>query len=228
VAYDDAVRELYQAPVDEFVAVRKRLAGELRAAGDRYGASRLAACKRPTIAAWAVNQLYWHARDGFDCMLATAERLRAGELAAQAAHRDAIASLRQRAAALLGDAGHAATEATLRKVTTSLAAVAAAGGFDPDPPGALAEDRAAPGFAAAISSDVHEPAPAAPERDVAAERRAAERAKLETALETARGKLATREAIVAEIAQQLERAHAGVAEAKRAVDDLVRKLEGAS
>jgi hypothetical protein len=162
VAYEDALQELYRSPLAQFVAERKRLAGELKAAGDAAAAKQLLERKRPTMSAWVVNQLYWHARDAFDEMLATAEQLRNGHLAASAAHRDAIAKLRKRAATILEDAGHAATEATLRRVTTTLAALSATGGFDPDPPGALAADRDPPGFeAVGIPSTPLEPAPAA-------------------------------------------------------------------
>jgi len=149
VAYEEALTELYQVPLTQFVAERKRLATDLKAAGDAAGAKRLADRKRPTVSAWAINQLYWHARDAFDELLATAEQLRKGHLKASAAHRDAIAKLRKRAATILEDSGHAATEATLRRVATTLSALAAAGGFDPDPPGTLAADRDPPGFEAA-------------------------------------------------------------------------------
>jgi hypothetical protein len=150
VAYEDALQELYQAPLTQFVAERKRLAGDLKASGDASGAKQLADRKRPTVSAWVVNQLYWHARDAFDEMLKTAEQLRKGHLKVSAAHRDAIGKLRQRAAALLTDAGHSATEATLRRVTTTLAALAATGGFDPDAAGTLAADRDPPGFDALV------------------------------------------------------------------------------
>jgi hypothetical protein len=148
VSYDDAVRDLYQAKHDEFVAERKRLADALRAAGDRAGAAKLVKLARPPVSAWVVNQLYWHARDAFDELFATAARLREGDLGAAAAHREVAAKLRQRAANVLADAGHAASEVTLRRVTANLAAIAAAGGFAPDQPGALAGDRAPPGFEA--------------------------------------------------------------------------------
>lgn len=146
--FDDALQELYQVPVAQFVTERKRLAGELKSDGDASGAKELLARKRPTISAWVVNQLYWHARDAFDDLMATAEKLRNGDLKASAAHRDAIAKLRKRASTLLEEAGHAPTESTLRRVTTTLSALAATGGFDPDPPGTLAEDRDPPGFEA--------------------------------------------------------------------------------
>lgn len=148
MAYDEAVAEVYQVPLTQFVAERKRLADELKKSGDAAGAKRLLARKRPPVSAWVVNQLYWHARDAFDEMLATAEQLRKGHLEASAAHRDAIAKLRKRASAILEDSGHAATEATLRRVTTTLAALAATGGFDPDLPGTLETDRDPPGFEA--------------------------------------------------------------------------------
>jgi hypothetical protein len=147
-AYDDAVAELYQAPHGSFVTERKRLAAELKAAGDKAGAGRFAKLGRPTISAWAVNQLWWHARDAFETLFDTAAKLRKGGLAASGPHREAIATLRARATRILGDAGHAATEGTLRKVTQTLAALAATGSWDPDPPGALAADRDPPGFEA--------------------------------------------------------------------------------
>lgn len=146
--YEDAVRELYQAPHAEFVTERKRLAGELKAAGDKAGATKLGKLGRPPISAWAVNQLWWKAREAFERLLETAESLREGDLARTGDHREALAALRQRASAVLADAGHAATEATLRRVQQTLSAIAATGGWDPDPPGALSEDRDPPGFEA--------------------------------------------------------------------------------
>ena len=146
--YDDAVAELYQAPHGTFVTERKRLAAALKAAGDKASAARLGKLPRPSISAWAINQLWWHAREAFEAMLETAERLRAGDLKAAAAHREAIAKLRGRALTILADAGHATSESTLRRVTTTLSAIAASGGFGPDPDGALFVDRDPPGFEA--------------------------------------------------------------------------------
>jgi hypothetical protein len=147
-SYEQAVSALYQGPLESFVAERKRLAAELKGAGDKDGANRLSKLARPPISAWVVNQLYWRERDSFDELLASAAELRQGDLTATSAHREALATLRHRAAALLTEAGHGATEATLRKVTTTLSALAASGGFDPDPPGALSADREPPGFEA--------------------------------------------------------------------------------
>ena len=147
-AYDDAVQELARVPLARFVAERKRLASALRAARKAELGARLEKRRKPPAAAWAVNQLWWQARDAFERMLATAARLRRGELDAARAHHAAAGALRERAASILRDAGHGASDATLRRVATTLAALAAAGGFAPDPPGALEDDREAPGFAA--------------------------------------------------------------------------------
>jgi hypothetical protein len=144
--YDEAVIALYRAPLETFVADRKRLVSELKAASDKAGATRLAGLARPPISAWTVNQLWWEARETFDELFAAAARLRQGDLGATNAHRDAMTKLRARAETVLGAAGHATTEATLRRIMTALSALAAAGNFDPDPPGALAGDREPVGF----------------------------------------------------------------------------------
>jgi hypothetical protein len=176
-SYDGAVEALYRGPLDAFVAERKRLASELKAGGDKEAAARLIKLGRPSISAWVVNQLFWHDRDAFDKLLATAARLRRGEHDAGAEHQRALSALRQLAASRLASAGHAAPESTLRRVTTTLSAVAVAGGFDPDPAGALVADRDPPGFdALALSTST-----SAPQRDEAMDRdkSAREQAKLE-------------------------------------------------
>ncbi|HTX46969.1 MAG TPA: hypothetical protein VMD48_11840 [Solirubrobacteraceae bacterium] len=49
--------QLYGLPLDRFVPERAALAKALRSAGDRAAASEVAALRKPSIAAWAVNQL---------------------------------------------------------------------------------------------------------------------------------------------------------------------------
>jgi hypothetical protein len=160
-AYRTATATLYRAPLSDFVETRKRLAAELKAS-DKDGATRLAKLARPSISAWVVNQLWWQERENFEELLASAEQLRSGDRRASAVHRDLSAKLRARAAELLEAAGNAASEPTLRRVSATLAAIAAAGGFAPDPPGALSADRDAPGFAAFGASEASRPANDAP------------------------------------------------------------------
>ena len=192
-AYEEAVQAVYRAPLASFVAERHGQTAALRAAGDEAAAAKLAKRPRPTISAWTVNQLYWHARDAFDDMLAAAERVRAGDRTAASDHREAIARLRKRAVAILKEARRGATEATLRRVTTTLAAIAATGGFDPDLPGTLAADRDPPGFeviAQPVRSDARlrraESSRVRPRtRDAAAEREPARRDAARRAAEAA-------------------------------------------
>jgi hypothetical protein len=72
-----------------------------------------------------------------------------------------LSALAGRADSVLETAGHPATEATLRKLTATLSALAASGSFDPDPPGALTSDRDPPGFGAAGMMAFSSPEPSA-------------------------------------------------------------------
>jgi hypothetical protein len=162
MSYDDAARALFQVPHGEFVPERKRLADELKKAGDKMAASRISRLQRPPVTAWAVNQLYWHARDAVDDLFALAARLRNGDLSASSAHREALAKLRNRAAAMLSDAGHGANEATLRRIALTLSAVSAAGSWMPDGAGMLSADRDPPGFDAV--GVINEPLAPLPEK----------------------------------------------------------------
>jgi hypothetical protein len=137
---------LYGGPLDQFVAERKRLAAELRAKGAVDAADRVASLAKPTVSAWVVNRLYRDDREEMDALLAVGRRMRAGEVAATREQRAVLATLHQRAGEILRDGGHAASPGMLRRVTTTLQALSAAGSFDPDPPGQLAEDRDPPGF----------------------------------------------------------------------------------
>lgn len=175
--YEDAIETLFQVPHEQFVAERKRLAGELKTAGDKSGAARLAKLARPPISAWVVDQLWWRARDAFEALFATAEQLRRGDLGATAAHRDAIARLRGQAIQILGEAQHGASEATLRRVTQTLSALAAAGDWAPDAPGTLTADRDPPGFeAVGIGNVIPFPVQPRPAPEVASGHRHGEQA----------------------------------------------------
>jgi hypothetical protein len=194
-SYEAAVATLYQAPLADFVGERKRLAQELKGHGDAAAAARLGKLSRPPVSTWAVNQLWWRQRDAFEALLATAGRLRQGDLSAGSEHQSALATLRREAAELLREAGHGSADATLRRVTANLSALAASGGFEPDLPGALAADREAPGFDAALgmllgaSSSSALPSLSRDEkrrRDDERERRLLERRRLEGEIKSAR------------------------------------------
>ncbi|MGE2721824.1 hypothetical protein [Mycolicibacterium celeriflavum] len=54
---DDALDELYAAKVEDFTALRTKLAGEAKKRGDAEAAKRISAARKPTTAAWVVNRL---------------------------------------------------------------------------------------------------------------------------------------------------------------------------
>ena len=243
-SYDEAVSVLYQAAPKSFVAERKRLSLALKAAGDSEAAVRLAKLARPPVSAWVVNQLFWRERESFDALLAAAKRMRDGDPAATALHREALAKLRALSTALLDEAGHAVQESTLRRVTATLSAIAAAGGFEPDPPGALSADRGPPGFdavadsapaedvegARAEAADERRRAQAERERKKAEElarkqeqrRLEAEHREATSALDACERELAQHRKALAEAQARAERARAAVEELERRLASLVR------
>jgi hypothetical protein len=130
----------------------------------------------------------------------------------------------------------------------TLAAVAAAGGFDPEPPGALAADREPPGFdaldmpastsehalpgsskhRAAVPARARLPAALAEERaQKLAERKAREeeRRRLQEMLRDARTAVRTRERDSALLQKQLDVSEKAAEDARKVVRDLERQLE---
>lgn len=69
---DDSLDDLYGAPLEEFVAERKRLAGKLE--GDE--AKAFAKARKPNVAAWVLNQLARRERRDVDLLLDAGHRLR--------------------------------------------------------------------------------------------------------------------------------------------------------
>lgn len=119
---DGEIDELYQTPLEDFVAARGALA---KAIGGAEGA-RVRKLPKPTLVPWAVNQVYWKARRVYDRLLASGERLRKAQIAAlegraadvraaTSAHRDAVAEAVERAEHLASGAGsHPAADALTR------------------------------------------------------------------------------------------------------------------
>jgi hypothetical protein len=115
VDLDPITHELYGLPPDEFVSARNEQAKAARAAGDRNLASRIAALRKPTVAAWATNQLMRVHSDEVKVLLDLGEELRAGM---QGLSGDELRTLTKRrhalVAALLGQAQLLADEAGRR------------------------------------------------------------------------------------------------------------------
>ncbi|MGO9792627.1 MAG: hypothetical protein ACLP8S_24865 [Solirubrobacteraceae bacterium] len=129
--------DLYGLPLERFVAERAALAKVLRGEGRREEAKRVTGLHKPSIAAWAVNQLARTQRAALTDLFAAGDellRLHAGLLdgrgdpgalrAATVGEREAVSRLTRAAHGLLSGAGHELSAATLERVSETLDAAA--------------------------------------------------------------------------------------------------------
>ena len=156
----DDIDALFQLPLAEFTAARNALAARLKKAGDSEDAERVKALPKPSVPAWAVNQLYRQHRIAFDRLLDAGERFRKTQTAQLGgksadirapleARRTALSELTTHAAKLLTAAGSAAAPDMMRRVTTTLEALSTYAGLPGAPePGRLTDDVQPPGFEA--------------------------------------------------------------------------------
>jgi len=154
------VDALFALPLSEFIAARNALAARLKKSGKSEEADQVKAMAKPSVSAWAVNQLHWKHRDAFDRLLATGQGFRdaqalqlagkVGSMREQAeARREALSELLHLADALLRDSGHSPTSDTMRRISATLEALSAYASLPNAPsPGRLSEDLAPPGFEA--------------------------------------------------------------------------------
>lgn len=179
---EDDIDALFRLPVSEFTSARNALAAQLKQKGRQNEADRVKLLGKPSISAWAVNQLYWHHREAFDQLIATGKGFRtartprrggkaAGMRDSLDARREALLHLLDLATTLLQDAGHNPSQDTLRRVTTTLEAMAAYALLPGGPtPGRLTHDVDPPSFESLASlmsgglnvEDSEEPEPITP------------------------------------------------------------------
>jgi hypothetical protein len=142
--------QLYGLPLDQFVAERGALVKALRADGDRGQAAEVAALRKPSVAAWAVNQLVRTQRRAVDDLFAAGDTLRdvqaelmAGRQDAQALRdaagdeRAAVDALVQSAHGLLTSDGDGLSPSVIDRVADTLHAAA----LDDDARGEVDEGR---------------------------------------------------------------------------------------
>lgn len=121
---EDEIDRLYQGDLEGFIAARNALAKAAKRAD-------LKTLPKPSLPAWAVNQLYWRHRLVFSRLVARAEAVReqhrlvlsnrpADVRAAEAAHRETLREALDAARQALMDAGHPVTPATLEAITRTL------------------------------------------------------------------------------------------------------------
>jgi hypothetical protein len=154
---------LFRLPLNEFTAARNALAAKLKKDGRADDAASVKGLAKPPVSAWAVNQLYWKHREPFERLLAAGDRLRSaqasqlrgkgGELKEPIeARRIALSELSQQASALLREAGHTPSPDLMRRITTTLEALATYGSREATPAaGRLTDDIDPPGFEALAS-----------------------------------------------------------------------------
>ncbi|WP_166355821.1 hypothetical protein [Phytoactinopolyspora limicola] len=122
---DAAAAQVYGAPLDEFVISRDTLAHQ---ATDRDTAARIRGLRKPTVAAWLVNQLARRYPDqlgtlpelGAEMRAATASRdgRRLRELSAEG--RTLVGELTRHARRLADEAGQAASTSAIESLETTL------------------------------------------------------------------------------------------------------------
>jgi hypothetical protein len=127
---------LYGLPLGEFTRARDERVRELRKQGESGAADEVKALAKPSVSAWAVNQLARHERLQVRALMTAGERLRkaqakllggggSGEVqAALQRQRDVVRALVQSVQDVLQEAGHPATEAMLERIRGTLTAAA--------------------------------------------------------------------------------------------------------
>jgi hypothetical protein len=160
---DDDVDALFKLPLAEFISARNDLAARLKQAERANDANLVKALAKPSISAWAVNQLHWRHREALDRLMVTAQRFRQAQTSHTAgriadirgsldARSEALSHLSNLATVILRDAGHNPTPDTIHRITITLEAVSAyATPSDGPTPGRLTQDVDPPGFGSLAS-----------------------------------------------------------------------------
>ena len=128
--------ELFALPLEEFTAARNQLASRLKGAGQAESAERVRELRKPSVPAWAVNQLARREPEALGRLVEAGERLRQAQAAAlaggdagavreaTAAERDAARELTRLAERVLEDAGRKTTQAVVERISRTLRAAA--------------------------------------------------------------------------------------------------------
>src|ERR1041385_251981 len=147
---------LFRLPLAEFTSARNALAARLKKEGRAVDAERVKSLAKPPATAWAVNQLYWEDPRAIDQLVGVAERVRKAQSGRTKnvdlrdlldEKKQMMAELMERASAILGAAGHAASPDAMRRVSATLESLAVWGKTEGAPrAGRLTADLDPPGF----------------------------------------------------------------------------------
>jgi hypothetical protein len=180
----ETVEDLYGLPLERFVSERTALVKALRAERQRDRANAVAKARKPSVAAWAVNQLVRTQAASIRTLFAAGDDLaqaQAGAAAGQrtaaamrtasSVQREALDELLDAAKGLLSGDGHPLTAATLERVTDTLRAASIDEASRAEvQDGRLTQEIRFAGLgmgalAAAAPPDPHDPAPKKPKAD---------------------------------------------------------------
>jgi hypothetical protein len=224
------IDSLFALPLEEFTAARNTLAGRLAGKGDKTGAANVKGLRKPSVTAWAVNQLaHSHARDIKRLLDATDAVQNAGDASAlrrtTAARTKILSGLVDAARDILEDAGRAATGTQLDKITQTLQAASTSDDHKDDlVHGRLQQDLEPTGWADVVAFAPQEPAEDQPSR--AAKRKADQLVKKASAAEERAAKLVSRaeqlEELAAEARKAADEALAGAREARARADEALQ------
>jgi hypothetical protein len=157
-AEDREVDALFMLPPADFTNARNALAKKLKQANRTADAVRVKALAKPSISAWAVNQLYWKHRAELDRLLAAGAVLgqaHVSQLAGKtadlrgpmAAKREAVSVLLRLADTMLREGGHSSAPDTRRRIETTLETLSNSPSGSSNPIlGRLSQDLAPLGF----------------------------------------------------------------------------------
>lgn len=132
----DPASQLYALPLDEFTPARNELGKKLAAGGDKAAADAVRALRKPSVPAWAVNQVARSDSKGIAALFDTGKQLRAAQQKlirsgdagavkeATTAERAAVRALVAEAKSILTEAGHTPNEATLERIADTFYATA--------------------------------------------------------------------------------------------------------
>jgi hypothetical protein len=134
-------QDLYGLPLDRFVPEREALAKALRKQDRREEAAEVAALRKPSVAAWAVNQVIRTQRSAVAGLFEAGDALQRAHSELLAGHgdgialrealareREAVSELAENARGLLDSEGHELTQTVFERVSETLHAAA----LDPD------------------------------------------------------------------------------------------------
>lgn len=131
----EGVNHLYEVKPGQFVAARDQLARQLKASGDREAATAVKALRRPTVVAWAVNQVVRSQPEALDELEEATSVVQRAQEAAVGGDPDGPGELREaarRRRELLSTLARAATDLAGPAHQDQVTATIDAGTLDPD------------------------------------------------------------------------------------------------